>query len=236
MSASPRCLEPVELILSTRTCIASLLTSGQSLTLRPHNASTSQRPRQASVSRRRTHCSIVHPTSDLTRTMVDYNPGASVTGTLATGGKFQGEIFAYDASTSMLAVRTPGEISNSYDLKLINVADAKDVKVDTSKVNAIGKLPDIDDPRRERRFANALKHARVAADNIGENVSALAQDVFDALARTLPCRWDADVIVVMDEVKVSGPTYAAAKGCGSTPGAEERVQKVLEHERAKLGI
>jgi hypothetical protein len=168
--------------------------------------------------------------------MVDYTPGASVTGTLANGGAFQGEIFAYDASTSMLAVRTAGEISNSYDLKLVNVSDAKDVKVDASKVNAIGKLPEVDDPRRERRFANALKQAQIAADNIGENVSALAQDVFDALARTLPCRWESNVIVVMDEVKVSGPKYDAAKGCGSTPGAEERVQKVLEHERAKLGI
>ena len=82
----------------------------------------------------------------------------------------------------------------------------------------------------------ACRAAKTAGDNIGENVSALAQDVFDALARTLPCKWNKDVIVVMDEVDVVGPKYDAASGSGQTPGALERVQKVLELERAKLGL
>jgi hypothetical protein len=40
----------------------------------------------------------------------------------------------------------------------------------------------------------------------------------------------------MDEVDVVGPKYDAASGSGQTPGALERVQKVLELERAKLGL
>ena len=90
--------------------------------------------------------------------------------------------------------------------------------------------------RAVRADENALRCAKAAADNIGENVSALAQDVFDALARTLPCKWNGDVIVVMDEVEVRGPAYDAATGTGQTDGAAERVQKVLALERAKLGL
>ena len=166
-----------------------------------------------------------------------YAHGATVTkGTTASGESFRGEIFAYDDGAKLLVVRTPGEISNSYDLKFVNVAGAKDIEIDASTAKDPEALPTVDDPRRERRFEAACRAAKTAGDNIGENVSALAQDVFDALARTLPCKWNKDVIVVMDEVDVVGPKYDAASGSGQTPGARERVQKVLELERAKLGL
>lgn len=170
--------------------------------------------------------------------MVSYPRGARITGTLPSGDAFDGEVWAHDASSSFVCVRVPGEVSNTHDVRLINTSDVKDIAIADGRgvTNWKDRLPEVDDARRERRFANALKHAQIAADNIGENVSALAQDVFDALARTLPCRWESDVIVVMDEVRVHGPRYAEARGSGATAGAEERVQKVLANERAKLGV
>ena len=168
---------------------------------------------------------------------VEYAHGATVTsGTTASGESFRGEIFAYDADAGVLAVRTPGDVSNSFDVRFVNVDGATNVVVDASTAREPDALPTVDEPRRERRMENALRCAKTAADNIGENVSALAQDVFDALARTLPCKWNGDVIVVMDEVEVRGPAYDAATGTGQTDGAAERVQKVLALERAKLGL
>jgi hypothetical protein len=168
---------------------------------------------------------------------VEYAHGATVTsGTTASGESFRGEIFAYDADAGVLAVRTPGDVSNSFDVRFVNVDGATNVVVDASTAREPDALPTVDEPRRERRMENALRCAKAAADNIGENVSALAQDVFDALARTLPCKWNGDVIVVMDEVEVRGPAYDAATGTGQTDGAAERVQKVLALERAKLGL
>ncbi len=168
---------------------------------------------------------------------VEYAHGATVTsGTTASGESFRGEIFAYDADAGVLAVRTPGDVSNSFDVRFVNVDGATNVVVDASTAREPDALPTVDEPRCERRMENALRCAKTAADNIGENVSALAQDVFDALARTLPCKWNGDVIVVMDEVEVRGPAYDAATGTGQTDGAAERVQKVLALERAKLGL
>lgn len=166
-----------------------------------------------------------------------YPHGALVkSGKTASGESFAGEVFCYDAVSDVLTLRAPGEISNTHDLKFVNVKNAVDVVVEASSARDAQKCPMVDAPRCERRFENALRVARAQADNIGENVSALAQDVFDALSRTLPCRWNGDVIVVMDEVEVRGPKYEDASGSGQTPGAVERVQKVLALERARLGV
>ena len=174
-------------------------------------------------------------TDDMAATTT-YPAGATVSGTTSSGERFSGEIFAYDDANGVLAVRSAGEISNSHDVTLVNERDARDIEVDASTAKDLGPLPEVDDPRRGRRFENATRAAKNMADNIGENVSALAQDVFDALARTLPCKWNGDVIVVMDEVEVRGPKYDEASGSGATHGAAERVQKVLALERAKLGV
>ena len=157
---------------------------------------------------------------------VEYAHGATVTsGTTASGESFRGEIFAYDADAGVLAVRTPGDVSNSFDVRFVNVDGATNVVVDASTAREPDAAPVADEPPDEPTMENALRCAKTAADNIGENVSALAQDVFDALARTLPCKWNGDVIVVMDEVEAPDRDDAGTWD-GQTDGAAERVQKV----------
>lgn len=74
------------------------------------------------------------------------------------------------------------------------------------------------------------------AANIGVGVTQEAQDIFDALARTLPCRWRDRDIVVMDEVVIAAPYASCAGVAGGDPRAVERVQKVLANEKKKLGL
>ena len=74
------------------------------------------------------------------------------------------------------------------------------------------------------------------AANIGVGVTQEAQDIFDALARTLPCRWADRDIVVMDEVVIGAPYSTCAGVAGGDPRAVERVQKVLANEKKKLGL
>ena len=71
------------------------------------------------------------------------------------------------------------------------------------------------------------------SDNIGENVTEQAQEIFDALARTLPCRWNDQVIVVLDEISIA-PPYTDPTG--GDDGFRERIKNVLLHERRRLGM
>lgn len=64
-----------------------------------------------------------------------------------------------------------------------------------------------------------------------------AQEIFDALNRMLPTRWDGKDIIVMDQVVVKGPGYRsedcrAEKEAGS---ALARVKKVVSKFPSRVG-
>ncbi|SNX83313.1 uncharacterized protein MEPE_02020 [Melanopsichium pennsylvanicum] len=111
------------------------------------------------------------------------------------------------------------------------------------------------------READAVKQSLTKLARTGRDVSQLGQHVFDALSKTLPCRWHESHIIVMEEVVISGPGYDPAStnvpgytqaqlqsfidGTNNGPvpdGAQSkanswiRVTKVLQGERRKMNL
>ncbi|CAF9929445.1 hypothetical protein IMSHALPRED_007914 [Imshaugia aleurites] len=86
------------------------------------------------------------------------------------------------------------------------------------------------------RAAAALQRAHEKASKVNRNVSKEAQEIFDAISRMLPTRWDGKDIVVMDQVVVKGPGYRSedCRAGKEAASALTRVKKVLENERKKL--
>ncbi|KAI9216644.1 anticodon-binding domain-containing protein [Blastocladiella britannica] len=75
--------------------------------------------------------------------------------------------------------------------------------------------------------------AKLARFGVGVDPS--AQLLFDALAKTMSCRWHDATIVVMEQVLVDAPYTPSA--CRSKDArALERVRKVLQGERRKLRL
>ncbi|KAK9240200.1 anticodon-binding domain-containing protein [Lipomyces kononenkoae] len=68
----------------------------------------------------------------------------------------------------------------------------------------------------------------------GVGVSKDAQDLFDALAKTLPVRWLDKSILVLEEVKVDPPYTSEACSAKTDSPALARVMKVVEGERRRL--
>ncbi|KAK9188965.1 hypothetical protein WN944_020370 [Citrus x changshan-huyou] len=84
----------------------------------------------------------------------------------------------------------------------------------------------LDLSRLQAREHLAVRQAEADAQRIGVGVTTEAQNIFDALSKTLPVRWDKTVIVVMNEVRVSSP-YLPESVSGGTAAANERVKKVV---------
>ncbi|KAG0199982.1 hypothetical protein BGX28_006830 [Mortierella sp. GBA30] len=89
--------------------------------------------------------------------------------------------------------------------------------------------------RIQQREQQAVREAQAAAARIGVGVSSVGQDIFDALSKTLPCRWAKDSIVVMDEVIIAPPYEPEnCKANASSSYTLARVKKVLEGERSRM--
>ncbi|GAA5866220.1 hypothetical protein JCM3774_004123 [Rhodotorula dairenensis] len=75
--------------------------------------------------------------------------------------------------------------------------------------------------------------ARLAPAGAGTD----AQGLYDALAKTLPVRWAATSIVVLDEVVIESPYEPHnVKGAKGSADRVERVKKMVEGLRARLGM
>ncbi|PVU99473.1 hypothetical protein BB560_005495, partial [Smittium megazygosporum] len=72
-----------------------------------------------------------------------------------------------------------------------------------------------------------LNEARTQYLRIGENVTPKAQSIFDALSKTLPCRWNKQRIVVLDEIFID-PPYNVENCTSASPDTDtlNRVKKV----------
>ncbi|CAI5472019.1 unnamed protein product [Closterium sp. Yama58-4] len=97
------------------------------------------------------------------------------------------------------------------------------------------RLPYVDLAVLHAKEDAAVRKAEGEAERIGVGVTAEAQDIFFALCKTLPCKWDRTKIIVMDEVQVPSP-YRPENVTGGSPEANERVKKVLARERERLQL
>ncbi|KAJ1663663.1 hypothetical protein IW140_004760 [Coemansia sp. RSA 1813] len=173
----------------------------------------------------------------------------------------EGVLFAYDVYSGVVALVSPssgtdfqivtGAVSNTSGMRqqtqvdLIKAANIVDVKVigkngETQQEDDVNgfEMPEIQKVPAsviEARKQKALIQARERASRIGVGVSDKAQAIFDALSRTLPCRWSQGKIVVLDEISIESP-YNVDSCRDLTGGSSslQRVKKVLQGELSRL--
>ncbi|TPX42779.1 hypothetical protein SeMB42_g04995 [Synchytrium endobioticum] len=91
----------------------------------------------------------------------------------------------------------------------------------------------------QQRESAAVRAEQVKQSRIGVNVSDEGQAMFDALIKTMQCRWKNDAIVVLDDVLIPPPYKLDS--CRFVEGRKHdevllsRVKKVLDGERKRLG-
>ncbi|CAH9087785.1 unnamed protein product [Cuscuta epithymum] len=152
------------------------------------------------------------------------------------GEEFQGKVITFDRPSNILVIQ---EGTNSVAGTKMNIRLLKANYIKEFALLGQGEDPldaskcFLDLETLKSREDSAIRQAELDAERFGVGVTPEAQSIFDALAKTLPVRWEKTVIVVMNEVRVSSP-YLPESVKGGTPAANERVRKVLEFERKRL--
>lgn len=190
---------------------------------------------------------VTHPASELwwaaggmadAADAAEWAIGCHVRLTTVLDEEVAGTIFAYDAATQSLMLKQPGSHGGVSNLRLLKASAIKAVHEARPAREAPDlRLPHVDKDRARQREDKALKQAEADLSKVGVGVTVEAQSVFDALCKTMPCAWHGKSIMVMDAVLVH-PPYST-DSCEATPdhtGALERVKKVLQFERQRLGL
>lgn len=86
-----------------------------------------------------------------------------------------------------------------------------------------------------KREQAAVKKAKELRFTRGVGVTREGQMVFDAIYKTLPCRWHEKSIIVFDEVRVDPPyTAEACKADSPNSSALELVKKIVQGTQDKI--
>ncbi|KAF6157333.1 hypothetical protein GIB67_004271 [Kingdonia uniflora] len=150
------------------------------------------------------------------------------------GEHIEAQVLTFDRPSNFLVLQEGTKSGNHRNIRILNASYIKEFTLlGQSDDHLNHKKCHLDFNALQSREENAIRLAELAAERIGMGVSSEAQRLFDALFKTLPVRWDRDVIVVMNEVRVSSP-YLPENVNGGSTAAKERVKKVLELERKRL--
>ncbi|KAJ2072004.1 hypothetical protein GGH13_002974 [Coemansia sp. S155-1] len=190
--------------------------------------------------------------------------GARIRITLPSGSDIEGLVYTYDVYSGVVALISALTSDDLPDLQniagaspsvgggrqraqihLVKAANIKAVEVLAAQTEAANgekedkfAMPEVravDTSVAEARKQRALIQAQERAQRIGVGVSDKAQSIFEALSRTLPCRWSRDSIIVLDEVSIE-PPYSV-DSCRELQPASfslQRVKKVLQGELSRM--
>ncbi|CAM6023473.1 unnamed protein product [Sphagnum balticum] len=161
----------------------------------------------------------------------DYVVGCRLAIKTTLGDDIKGTVLAYDSSSKIVE----GNSGERRNLRFLKVNYVKDVTLlgQSEEEQFELKNPYLDMTSLRNCEEAAIRQAEAEAERFGVGVAQEAQDIFDALSKTLPVRWENTAILVMNEVHVSQP-YLPDNVIGGPPAANERVRKVLELERKRL--
>ncbi|KAI9227064.1 MAG: anticodon-binding domain-containing protein [Piptocephalis tieghemiana] len=188
--------------------------------------------------------------------------GASVKLKTLAGSVVEGEVYSYDTVAGIIALQRPPQNgpapdgSPRWDYTIVRLAQIKEIihirphpsssslsnsnSSTTTHTPLPSSLPKVGYTHLERiriRESTNVRNARTDQARLGVGVTEDAQKIFDALSKTLPCRWAKQSIVVLDEVIIHSPyTEDSCKANAEHASTLSRVQRVLQGERGRLGL
>lgn len=166
----------------------------------------------------------------------DFAVGCLLSIKTTLGDEFEAQVITFDRHSNILVLQEGSKPGPRRNIRLLKANYIKEFSFLGQSEDPLDiKKCYLDLSSLQAREESAIRQAEADAERRGVGVTGEAQNIFDALSKTLPVRWDKTVIVVMNEVRVSSP-YLPESVSGGTPAANDRVKKVLEFERKRLHV
>ncbi|KAG7395109.1 protein with role in RNA processing [Phytophthora boehmeriae] len=145
---------------------------------------------------------------------------------------FEGVIFTLDPVANFLVLEEQN--GSKSKTRIFQIETLQKVEVlERAPAGLQLVLPAISEDELLRLEQKNKGQAERALAAIGQGVSAEAQTIFDALNKTMPCKWEGSNIRVMGEVVIK-PPYHPQNCVSANAQVLSRVKKVLEGEKSKL--
>eukprot|EP00928_Gymnodinium_smaydae_P064647 TRINITY_DN47927_c0_g1_i1.p1 TRINITY_DN47927_c0_g1~~TRINITY_DN47927_c0_g1_i1.p1 ORF type:complete len:183 (+),score=29.03 TRINITY_DN47927_c0_g1_i1:88-636(+) len=151
------------------------------------------------------------------------------------GEEIDGELYCCDLVNSNTVILCQRLDNGLVNYKWIKANIIREVSANSAVplAGADEHLPHVDLRHLEARSTKLEEEAQENARRYGVGVTEQAQEVFDALAKTMDAQWDGEDIKVYG-VRISKPYDPARSISGGDEQAQERVRKVLVGELARL--
>ncbi|XP_050276811.1 uncharacterized protein LOC126718575 [Quercus robur] len=164
----------------------------------------------------------------------DFAVGCLLSIKTTLGDEFEAQVITFDRHSNILVLQEGSKPGPRRNIRLLKANYIKEFSLLGQSEDPLDiKKCYLDLNSLQAREESAIRQAEADAERRGVGVTSEAQNIFDALSKTLPVRWDKTVIVVMNAVRVSSP-YLPESVSGGTPAANDRVKKVLEFVRKRL--
>ncbi|KAL2045039.1 hypothetical protein N7G274_002814 [Stereocaulon virgatum] len=148
-----------------------------------------------------------------------------------------GTLFTVCPLSNVLALSTSGGTTGSFRIIPLNSITSFTLDPLPSTTNSLPPITPLNTNTLQARARNALEEAKKQAKKINPQASREAQELFDAISRTLHTHWEKTDIVVMNQVVIKGPGYKVEdckSGKDTQPHMLTRVKKVVDNERKRL--
>ncbi|KAL5497621.1 hypothetical protein EMCRGX_G014129 [Ephydatia muelleri] len=152
-------------------------------------------------------------------------PGMEIRCTTIHGSTLQGHVVtANDHLKAAVIYDSADRTGNAYVVNLAHVTGVQILFEPEKPIDT--QLRPVDLQRLSDRIKMAVEARQKKIDRIGVNVTVQAQDLYDCIAKTYnEIRWDGDVIVVLNDVRIT-PPYRP-ENCTGSQTCTERLQKIV---------
>ena len=146
-------------------------------------------------------------------------------------------MYVYDAAAHILALEltspSHATVGTARDYTLLNTHNLHITLAHKPATPTPRRhLPPVDHGKLQQREGKALASRAAEAAKIGQNVTSIAQRLFDALAKLYEARWDGTAIVLLGVLRLEEP-YGAEQLTGGSVQQRQRIVKTIEAQREK---